>query len=98
MTDKEKEMYKKTRDPHAEEIVFEPPKAYFYFGENVSLMDESQACDIIGISHAELQELANKGIISRIVVSKNNESKPYFLKHECEKLKHEEKKNNQEAI
>jgi len=59
-----KEQYQKMRDPDFDqETVFKPPKPYFFFGENIVLIDE-----------------------------KENHSKYYFLKHECERIANEKKK------
>jgi hypothetical protein len=87
-----KEQYQKMRDPDFnQETVFKPPKPYFFFGENIVLIDEKEAAEISGLCLNSIQQRARDGDITRIKVEKENHSKYYFLKHECERIANEKK-------
>lgn len=81
------------RDPDFDqETVFKPPNPYFFFGENIVLIDEKEAAVVAQMDLRGIQQRARNGDINRIKVEKGNHLKYYFLKHECERIANEKKK------
>lgn len=88
-----KKMYIKMRTPDIEEeTVFQPPKPYLFFGENITLIDENEAASVAEVSLHVIQKRGHDGTMTKIKVEKNGKMKYYFLKHECENLKNEKEK------
>jgi hypothetical protein len=88
-----KKQYQKMRNPDIDdELIFEPPKPYMFFGEQIQLINEREAASIVGIDVQAIQQKGYDGDITRIKVEKMGHNKYYFLEHECIKLANEKAK------